>query len=321
VKRVAKREGIGNIVIEETAIPTIGRRQVLVRNRRTLISPGSEIGRRYLHPHEVDPSMMGYSSAGVIDAVGEDVTEFTVGQRVALTAPHAEYVIGDLTPETGGRVVALPDDMSFDVAPYYILTGGAITWAKIAGVQAGDTVVVLGQGLVGILVLQALRAYSPSRVITVDALEMRCTLSQELGADIVINAAAEDPVERVLQLTANEGADVVIDCVGGKAGLRSFAQAQDMCRILGRIHLIGLYHGEPLPLDSSKIQRKMLIGGYFIAEPRDPFAHEAVRSIADGSIRVAPLTTHHFPFTEAKVAFDLLHDRPGEALGVILTWD
>ena len=82
--RVAKLEGIGNIVVEEAPAPTIGPRQVLVRNHRTLISRGSEIGRRYLDPHEVDPAIMGYSAAGVVEAVGDAVGEFAVGQRVAV---------------------------------------------------------------------------------------------------------------------------------------------------------------------------------------------------------------------------------------------
>jgi threonine dehydrogenase-like Zn-dependent dehydrogenase len=321
VKRVVKRAGVGNIEVEEAPVPTVGNRQILVRNVRTLISPGSEIGRRYLHPDEVDPAIMGYSSAGVIEAVAEDVTDFEVGQRVALSAPHAEYVVGNVDRDHGSRITAIPDHVSFDLAPYQNLVTGALMWSEIAGVQEGDTVVVLGQGLVGLLMQQALRAYAPGRLIAVDAMDSRCRLAEKLGADVVINATREDPVASVLRLTNGTGAEVVIDCVGGKAGLTSFAQAQDMCRRLGRIHLIGLYHGEPLPLDSSKIQQKLLIGGYFTTEPRGPAARRAMARIADGTIDVASLTTHTFPFARAKDAFDLLYHRPNEALGVLLAWD
>jgi L-iditol 2-dehydrogenase len=321
MKRIVKLAGVGNIAVAEEPIPEVGPRQVLVRNRRTLISRGSEIGRRYLRPEEIDPAMMGYSAAGVVEAVGADVREFTVGQRVALLAPHAEYVIGDLARDDGSWVMAMPDDMTFEQAVFHPLATGGVTWAEIAGVQPGDDVVVLGQGLVGSLVLQALREHQPGRRIAVDALPLRCRLATELGADEVINAAETDPVAEVRRLTGGGGAAVVIDCVGGKAGIASFAQAQDMCKDLGRIHLIALYHGGTLPLDASKIQRRQLVGGYFTDKPRAPFARRAMEMIASGELRVDPLITHVFPFERAKEAFDLLYERPGEAMGVLFSWD
>lgn len=321
MKRVVKLAGIGNIAIADDPIPTIGNRQILVRNRRSLISRGSEIGRRYLDPGEVDPAMMGYSAAGVIEAIGDAVTEFRVGQRVAVLAPHAEYVVGDLMRDDGSWVTAIPDSVSFEQATFHALATGALMWAKIAGVQPGDTVAILGQGLVGLLLLQAVRMYQPDRLIAVDTLPRRCELAARLGADTVIDAADEDPVKRVMQLTDGQGAAVVIDCVGGKAGIQSFMQAQEMCRVLGRIHLISLYHGETLPLDAAKIQRRQLIGGYFTAEPRAPFAAQAMTAIGEGELRVDPLLTHTFPFTEAKTAFDLLYEHPEDAVGVVLNWD
>jgi threonine dehydrogenase-like Zn-dependent dehydrogenase len=321
MKRVVKLAGVGNIAIADEPVPEIGARQVLVRNHRTLISRGSEIGRRYLNPDEVDPATMGYSAAGVIEAVGAEVTAFAIGQRVAVVAPHAEYVVGDLTRDDGSWVMPIPDAMTFEQATFHPLATGAVTWAKIAGVQPGDTVVILGQGLVGSLMLQAVRSYQPARVIAIDALPLRCTLATRLGAEHVINAADLDPVNEVKRLTNGAGAEVVIDCVGGKAGVRSFAQAQEMCKDLGRIHLISLYHGQPLALDASKIQRRMLIGGYFTDEPRRPFAARAMAEMSDGRIAVDTLITHRFPFTHAKEAFDLLYERPGDAIGVVLTWD
>jgi L-iditol 2-dehydrogenase len=321
MRRVVKREGIGNVAVEEAPPPTIGPRQVLVRNRRTLISRGSEIGRRYLDPHAVDPAIMGYSAAGTVEAIGPAVTEFAVGQHVALLAPHAELVVGDLTLDDGSHVVAMPAGVSFDAATFHPLVTGALTWATVEAIQPGETVAILGQGLVGLLLLQAIRAYRPGRLIAVDALENRCALARRLGADPVVNAAREDPVARIREVTEGNGADLVVDCVGGKAGVRSFAQALDACRSFGRIHLIALYHGETLPLDSSKIQRKLLIGGYYTREARAPFASRAMATIASGQIHVAPLITHRFPGDRAKEAFDLLYERPGEALGVILTWE
>ncbi|MGH2531454.1 MAG: zinc-dependent alcohol dehydrogenase [Thermomicrobiales bacterium] len=321
MKRLAKYDGIGNIAVEEAPLPQPGEREVLIRNVRTLISRGSEIGRRYLDPGALDPAIMGYSAAGVVEVLGPGVTDFAVGRAVTAVAPHAEYVIGDLEKGEGSWVAPIAAGVSFEHATFHPLVTGAVMWAKIAAVKPGDTVAVLGQGLVGLLVMQALRAYRPGCMIAVDALPMRCDLAGRLGADLVVNAAEEDPVARVKALTDGDGADVVIDCVGGKAGITSFAQAQEMCRRLGRIHLIALYHGEPLPLDAGKIQGRLLIGGYYTDESRLPFAMQAMQSIATGEIQIAPLITHRFHFTEAKDAFDLLYHHPDQALGVLFSWD
>jgi threonine dehydrogenase-like Zn-dependent dehydrogenase len=318
--RVAKHAGVGNIVVEEAPLPAIGPRQVLVCNQRSLISRGSEIGRRYLRPEEIDPAIMGYSSAGVIEQVGAAVHEVAAGQRVTVVAPHAEYVVGDLDSAVVGALTVLPDGLAFDEATFHGLVTGALMWADVPGVRPTDTVVILGQGLVGNLVMQAVRAHHPARIIAVDALDLRCGLARQLGADVVINAATDDPVQAVHALTDGQGADLVIDCVGGQAGLRSFAQAQDMCRPFGTIHLIALYHGEPLPLDASKIQRRRLLGGYYNDTPRAPYAARALTALQTGAIAVAPLLTHHFPYTAAKDAFDLLYAHSDQALGVILTW-
>jgi threonine dehydrogenase-like Zn-dependent dehydrogenase len=320
MKRIGKHEGIGNVVVEDAPVPEIGPREILVRNVRTLISRGSEIGRRYLHPGEIDPAIMGYSAAGYVAAVGTDVTEYLIGQRVAIMAPHAEYVVGDVDRDDGSWITPIPDSVTFDAATFHPLVIGALTWAKISAVQPHETVVILGQGLVGALVLQAVRAYKPERLIAVDALDHRRALATQFGADVVIDAATEDPVARVKELTGGDGAHVVIDCVGGKAGVVSFAQGLDMCRPLGRIHLIALYHGEPLPLDAGKIQSRLLIGGYYTEESRKPFADWAMAAIDSGEIQVDPMITHHFSFTQAKEAFDILYHRPGEAFGVLLDW-
>lgn len=318
--RVAKHDGIGNIVVEEAPTPAIGPRQVLVRNQRSLISRGSEIGRRYLDPGQLDPAIMGYSAAGVIEAVGTAVSEFVPGQRVAVVAPHAEYVVGDLESPIIGAFTTIADNLSFDQATFHGLVTGALMWAKCSETRPGDTVVVLGQGLVGNLVMQALRAYQPARLIAVDTYPLRCALANQLGADLVINAATTDPVAAINEITAGQGADVVIDCVGGQAGLRSFQQAQDICRPYGIIHLIALYQGAPLALDAGKIQTRRVLGGYCQDLPRREYAQQAMQALSSGQILVEPLITHHFPYTAAKPAFDLLYTQSDQTMGVLFSW-
>ena len=105
--RVIKPEGFGNIQLEDAPIPEINNRQVLVRTERTLISRGSELFRRYISEEALPHSIMGYSLTGTVEKVGTDVTEYQIGQRVMVAAPHAQYVVGD-ADSTRGHLVRSP---------------------------------------------------------------------------------------------------------------------------------------------------------------------------------------------------------------------
>lgn len=320
--RVIKPEGFGNIQIEDVPIPTIGEGQVLVKTKRTLISRGSELFRRYNREEAIDPGIMGYALTGVVEQVGAAVSEYNIGDRVMVVAPHAESAVGDVaTSEARRMVVPLPDGVSFEEGTFLPFATSGLAWAESSGAGEGDTVVILGQGQIGSVMLQILKTYPLKSLIAVDALSLRCRLAEEFGADVVVNASENDPVERVLELTGGQGADVVIDCVGGNAGVESFDQAQRMVRRGGTLHLIALYQNAPLRLESSLIMNKRLLAGILIDEPREVTARRAVGLIADGTIRAKEMITHRFPFREAKEAFDFLWHHPDEALGVILTWD
>lgn len=320
--RVAKPEGFGNVILEEVPIPSCGPRDVLVRNQVSLISRGSEILRRYMHEEAIDPAIMGYSVGGVVEAVGDEAAaRFQPGDRVAVVAPHAQFVLQDIDAMEGTRIWPIPDDISFEQAAFLPLALGGVMWAAAPGIQPEDTVVILGQGLVGNLVMQAVRQHQPTRIITVDTIAARCQLAQTLGADVVINPSEQEPVATVRDLTAGQGAAVVIDCVGGKPGLTSFAQAQEMVADGGTLHLIGLYHGAPLPLDAGKMQRKRLIGGYYGTASRAEMLPRTIDLLQRGAIQIEPLISHRFPYTEAKAAYDLLYARLSEAMGVLLEWD
>ena len=88
----------------------------------------------------------------------------------------------------------------------------------------------------------------------------------------------------------------------------------------GRVMLIALYQGAPLALDAGRLQRRTLLGGFWRDQSRRPYAERAMALLASGEISVAPLISHHFPGAEAKAAFDLLYERAGDAVGVILDW-
>jgi len=157
--------------------------------------------------------------------------------------------------------------------------------------------------------------------VAVDALPNRCALAAEVEADEVINASADDPVARVLELTDGRGADVVIYAVGGRAGLRAFDQAQRMTATGGLLQVVGLYEDDPLPLSSSYIQRKRLIGGALPDSDRVAASARSLDLLGEGRIATERMVTHRFPYQQAPEAFHFLHDHPEAALGVLITWD
>ena len=323
MKRVAKPEGLHNVVVEEADVPEVSENEILVRASRSLISRGSEIWRRYNRLEAIDHQMMGYSLAGEVVEVGSAVTEFSPGDRVAALAPHAEYaavqVAGDVRHQPSA--VRLPDSLSFEAATFWPLGTSSVQWMHQTEALAGDTMVILGQGLVGSGCMQAQKAIGPAKVVAIDALPLRCDLARELGADEVLDASEVDPVEAVMEMTGGWGADIVVYTVGGRAGPKAFAQGLDMVKEKGLMQVIGLYEDEPLPLNSQKIQRRRLVGGHLSTMDRDVGASTALDFLASGKIQAERMITHRFPADEAPEAFDLLYNRLGETMGVVLVWD
>ena len=323
MKRVIKPEGLHRIELEEVPIPEPGPGEIRIKAACSLISRGSELGGRYTREHAVSPDIMGYSMAGTVDALGEGVAHLETGDRVVALAPHAQYVVRPallVFPWDQTVVMPMPADLSFDRAPYYPLTAAAVTWVEVEDIQPQDTVVVLGQGLVGNLILQVIRENGVGRAVAVDALANRCAMAAECGADTVINAREEDPVRAVKRLTNGLGADIVIYAVGGPAGPAAFGQGLDMLAIGGLMHLIGLYEDQPLSLPSNKIQGRKILGGYYRTRAGARQSRRAMELLASGAIRTDRMTTHRFPWHEAAEAFALLYQKPGEALGVLLDW-
>lgn len=317
--RAAKHDGVGNVVVERVEVPRPGEGEVLVRLQASLISRGSEIGGRYLSETAVDPSRMGYSAAGVVAEAGPGVDDPAPGDRVVVSAPHAEYVIGQAgAPPTRPSITPLPDEVGFEAATFLPLTTSSLAWADSAMIGPRDSVVILGQGLVGSILLQVVRQRQTGRLVAVDGLERRCRLAGRI-ADDVVDCSRQDPVEAVRRLCPG-GADVVIDCVGGGAGVQSFAQAQEMCADGGVIQLVGLYHRQPLPLDAGRVMGKLVVGGIRTPKPRGEYSRDAARFLADGHLATGDMITHRFPLQEAKQAFDLLVDDLGSALGVLFVY-
>ena len=326
MKRVVKLEGFGNVRMMDDDMPEPDDQKAQVKVRRSLISRGSELFRRYVLQEAVPAEMMGYSATGDVTKVGADVEGIAVGQRVKAVGPHAQYVTASPTAEVKD-VALLPGGMSYEKGTFLHLATSAVMWARTTPIEPGDTVVVVGQGIIGLLYSQAVRERRPGRVITIDAEDFRCGVSSQVGADETINAAKEDPVAAVKDRTGGDGADVVVECVGGPAGVKSFQQSLAMTRRDGVMHLISRYQTGPLdsygsvPLDSSLIQRKMLVSDTRVGGRRSEHQKEAGEMMMSGRIDVEPLITHRMPWRQTPEAYHLLYNSPESALGVIIDWD
>ncbi|MDP6702147.1 MAG: hypothetical protein QGH25_21015, partial [Candidatus Latescibacteria bacterium] len=101
----------------------------------------------------------------------------------------------------------------------------------------------------------------------------------------------------------------------------AFEQAQEMLKGGGLLQVLGLYEEEPLPLYSGKIMGKRLVGSYLDASLRPEGSARALELLATGAIRAEKMITHRFPYQEAAEAFDLLYNRLGETMAVLLMWD
>ena len=184
-----------------------------------------------------------------------------------------------------------------------------------------DLVVVVGQGLVGSLIMQVQKLNGTGTIVAIDTLDLRCEMAAKLGADIVINAAREDSVAAIQRLSNGVGADTVVYAVGGSAGPKAFGPAMDMVARGGTLHLVGLYEDQPLPLTSGAAQGRRIIGGYNRRGPDAASARRGMDLLASGQVAPEHMTTHRYPFEQCADAFDLLYNRIGETLGVVLEFD
>ena len=320
--RAAKGEGVGNVFLEQVPVPEPGPEEVLTRTRVSLISRGSELWRRYVMEGPVSPEAMGYSTTGIVEAAGDGVRGFAAGDRVVATAPHAEYSLRSRAADARtDRLHRLHPELSFEQGTFHPLASSGAGWAQALQITADDRVAVLGQGLVGNLVMQFARRFRPAQLIAVDTLEIRCRIAREVGAPEVVHAGEEDPVEAVRRLTGGEGASIVVDCVGGPPGIASFEQAQRMLAPGGLIQVNAKYQNAPLPLDVDSFQGKRVLVSFPPSADRAAMASTAMAAMAAGEVQVQPLVTHRLPGKELKAGYDLLYEHPEQALGVLFHWE
>jgi predicted dehydrogenase/threonine dehydrogenase-like Zn-dependent dehydrogenase len=279
------------------------------------------------------PLQLGYCNVGVVVEVGEGIQGFAVGDRVVSNGAHAEMVC---VPRN--LCARIPDAVSDDQAAFVVLGAIGLQGLRLVAPTLGERFVVIGLGLIGLLVVQLLRA-NGCRVLGIDPDATKAALAAGFGADVVALEKGEDPVAVAALWSKGRGVDGVLIAATTTSN-EPVRQAAQMCRKRGRIVLVGT---SGLELQRSDFYEKELVlqvscsygpGRYdpeyegkghdypigFVrwTEQRN---FEAVLDMLEArSLDVQPLITHRFALQEAPAAYQLLADGSEPHLGILLDY-
>jgi 2-desacetyl-2-hydroxyethyl bacteriochlorophyllide A dehydrogenase len=291
------------------------------------------------------PAIQGHEFGGIIEEVGSEVTNFQVGDRVAIdpiipcfscptcltghiNACRTLKLLGiDLAGGFGQYVAApayqcykLPDNVPMEYAPMVELYGLGHHILQRGEVQPGETVAILGTGKLGLSILDVLcHSANPGLTIVTDVLPVRLDTAKKLGADVAINLHDADPVERVMELTNGVGIDVVIEAVGHyhmpEGQDPPLQQAVQMIRNGGRVVTVGLgeqltpVHFKTLVIKEAKIIASRVTCGEY---PR------AIRMMEKGLLHPELLITRTMPMHDVSEAFAIVDREDPDVVKIVL---
>lgn len=373
MKQVLQNNKTGRMAVTDVPTPIVQKGRVLVRASASLISAGTErmavdegkkslIERARERPELVkqviekaknegflktfnavrsklgSSTALGYSAAGIVVDVGDDVTEFSIGDRVACAgagyASHAEVLS---VPKN--LCVRLPEHVSFDAGAFGTLGAIALQGVRLADPTLGESIVVIGLGLLGQIAVQLLKA-NGCRVFGIDLDPAKVELARELGADGA--ALSDESVKRaVLDWSRGRGADAVLITAGTPSN-QPIELAGEISRLKGRVVAVGMV-GMDVPRNlyfkrELSLMVSMSYGpGRYDPEYEErghdyPFAYvrwtenrniEAFLDlVAEGRVNVERLITHRFPIEEGERAYQLIAGETKEPyLGIVLQYD
>ena len=281
---------------------------------------------------------LGYSAAGIVIGVGEDITEFRVGDRVACAgvgfASHAEAIS---VPKN--LCVHLPQGVDFESGAFGTLGAIALQGVRLAAPTLGESVVVIGLGLVGQLTVQLLKA-NGCRVFGIDLDPARVKLAQQLGADDA-QVSSDDIGDAVKKWTRGRGADAVLITAATDSN-QPVQLAGNISRLKGRVVIVGMTGMEiprqPFFMRELSLQISMSYGPGRYDPDYEERGHDYplgyvrwtenrnieafLDLLAAERIDVSTLVTHRFSIDEATRAYQLIAGESQESfLGVLLHYD
>lgn len=268
MKQIVQNLKNGETLLMDIPTPKIKKGHLLIRSTKSLVSLGTEkmlvefgkaglISKARQQPDKVamvldkikaegllptietvfkkleEPLPLGYCNVGTVVEIGEGVKKFKIGDRVASNGQHAEYV---LVPEN--LAAPIPDTVSDAEAAFTVIGSIGLQGIRLLNPAFGDTVVVYGLGLIGLLTAQLLKA-NGCRVVGIDLDDSKIKLAESFGIEAVNPAKNQNPVQYINSITNNNGADGVIITASTKSNEVISLSAQ-MSRKRGKIVLVGV---------------------------------------------------------------------------------
>jgi 2-desacetyl-2-hydroxyethyl bacteriochlorophyllide A dehydrogenase len=319
--KAAVFHGPQDVRFEEVPVPELQDGEVLIRVRACGIC-GSDL-HTYRHgmfqeqlglPLEKG-RILGHEFSGEVAEIRGHVEGIRIGDRV--TAPsvgaNAEYC--KVAAQAAPLLVRVPEQVSFEEAATNEPLATSLHAVNLAHPADGETLVIMGAGIIGLGVLQCVKALSAAKTIVVDLSERRLATASQLGADLTVNAAREEVVSRIVELTGSPQislaggplgvVDTVVDCAGAprdSSGVSVLEQSLLLVKENGKVIVVAAFE-RPLELELNIIMRKgiHLIGSW--AWTPEEFTR-AMELLSSGRIDRRPLITHEFPLEKAHEAYE-----------------
>lgn len=332
--------GEKSLEVRELSLPPLGSDDIMVRNMACGVC-GTDIHIYHGEPGSADvtpPIILGHEYAGIVEQVGSSVTSVKIGDSVSIDPniycgvcrycrngkkQMCENMEAIGVTRNGGfagysvvpasQAFKLNDGMDYKTGAMAEPLACCIHGIDLAQIKAGDTVLIIGGGAIGLLMVQLAKLSGAARILLSEPVELRRRMALDFGADLTFNPLTQNPVEQIRELTGRDGADVVIECVGKTAATRQAFEcaAKGATVLLFSVPSAGATFDLPM---FELFKKELTVKGSFV----NPDTHaRAVELLNSGKINAAPLITHSYGLDELENA--ILTQMSAESIKVVIS--
>jgi 2-desacetyl-2-hydroxyethyl bacteriochlorophyllide A dehydrogenase len=342
----------GKVVLKNKELPTPGPDQLLLEAEYSALSPGTEYSLMSDKMRPL-PQCIGYSMIARVLEAGTSVTNFKAGDLVAATSPHASYWVLNALGAT-----PVPEGIDLEQAAFFILAHTALYGIRRTKLQLGEAVVVLGQGMVGLLAAKLALLSGACPVLVTDISDERLAISRAMGVHVAVNTLTEpDGLRTELARSAPDGPAVVLEAAGAAQTIEtSFNIAREQTRVM---HLSAIFKDTLSQIDFSLVYRAIFHKGIAflgsgvnskpfslkrydmsvknntwpptVDEPAERFVSSDIwtsdadirtimKLIKYNALNIGPLITHRFNIDQIPLAYELVWQKDPKLLGGLISW-
>ena len=329
--------------LEDVPEPKLGHNDVLVKVKASgICGTDTHIFHGNYLPKDI-PVILGHECSGIVEKIGEDVKNVNVGDRVCvnyviscgqcrhcfqgndnrclnrktfgvdLDGAFAEYAVAPAR-----NIFKLPEEIPFEhgaiigcavVTPFHAL--------RVSELQPGDSIAIFGLGGVGMHAVAWAKVFGASKIIGIDIVDFKLRLAKEMGADEVINASKEDPVEAIKSVTDGYGVDIAMDCAGGEKPIRWAIESvtRETRYASGVVVSVALpppiLIEKPFELREGSLRKS---GNH----TRDDL-RRVIELVRAGRIDLSKTVTHKLPFKDLNKGLELLDKKKENVVRVVIT--